>query len=80
MLRACAGRPVLFALTVTGRVALAPADPLDARLEAAFNAHQRRDRRLGPDAVAAAADALRGAGAGCSSGRAPGASTPPTPA
>jgi hypothetical protein len=30
---------------------------------AAFNAHQRRDRRLGADAVPAAVDALRGTGA-----------------
>jgi hypothetical protein len=61
MLRACAGCPMLLALTVTGRVALTPADPLDARLEAAFNAHQRRDGRLGPDAVVAAVEELRGA-------------------
>jgi hypothetical protein len=52
VLRACAGRPLLFALTVTGRVALSPAEPLDARIGAAFNAHQRRGGRLGPDAVA----------------------------
>jgi len=58
VLRACAGRPMLLALTVTGRVALTPADPLDARLQEAFNAHQRRDGRLGPDAVAAAVEAL----------------------
>ena len=51
MLRACAGLPVLLTLTVTGHVALDPADPLDARIEAAFNDHQRRDGRLGPDAV-----------------------------
>jgi len=58
MLRACAGRPLLLALTVVGRVALSPADPLDARIAAAFNAHQRRGGRLGPDAVAAAVDTL----------------------
>jgi hypothetical protein len=58
MLRACTGLPMLLALTVTGRVALTPAEPLDARIVAAFNAHQRRDGRLGPDAAAAAADAL----------------------
>jgi trans-aconitate methyltransferase len=63
MLDACAGRPMLLALTVTGRVALSPADPLDARIGAAFNAHQRRGRRLGPDGVAAAVDRLRGTGA-----------------
>jgi hypothetical protein len=56
--------PMLLALTVVGRVALSPADPLDARLAAAFNAHQRRTtaagRLLGPDAVGAAVDELRG--------------------
>jgi hypothetical protein len=60
MLGACAGLPTLVALTVTGGVTLTPADPLDARLGAAFNAHQRRNGRLGPDAVAAAAELLRG--------------------
>jgi methyltransferase family protein len=60
MLRACAGRPMLVALTVVGRVTLRPAEPLDARIGAAFNAHQRRGRLLGPDAVAAAVDELRG--------------------
>jgi len=59
MLRACAGHPMLVALTVTGRVTLAPADPLDDRIGAAFNAHQRRGRRLGPAAV----DRLRANGA-----------------
>ena len=51
MLRACAGLPMLLALTVTGRVTLTPAEPLDARIGAAVNAHQRRDGLLGPDAV-----------------------------
>jgi hypothetical protein len=70
MLGACTGIarcPMLLALTVVGRVALTPADPLDARLAAAFNAHQRRTtaagRLLGPDAVAAAVEELRGTGA-----------------
>jgi hypothetical protein len=68
LLGAWAGRcPLLLALTVEGRVALAPAEPLDARVAAAFDAHQRRPtpagRLLGPDAVAAAAEALRGTGA-----------------
>jgi hypothetical protein len=58
ILAACAGIPVLFALTVVGRVALTPAEPLDARFQAAFNAHQRRDGRLGPDAVAAVPGAI----------------------
>ena len=59
--------PVLLALTVVGRVVLTPADPLDARLAAAFNVHQRRTTTagplLGPDALAAAVDELRGTGA-----------------
>ena len=67
MLAACSGRPMLLALTVLGRVAVTPADPLDARIAAAFDAHQRRTttagRLLGPDAVAAAADQLRETGA-----------------
>jgi len=62
MLDACAGLPMLLALTVVGRVAMTPADPLDARIGAAFNAHQRRGGLLGPDAVAAAVDLLRGTG------------------
>ena len=58
MLDACAGLPLLLALTVVGRVSLSPAEPLDARLGAAFDDHQRRGGRLGPDAVAAAVGAL----------------------
>jgi hypothetical protein len=58
---------MLVAMTVAGRVALTPEEPLDARMAAAFNAHQRRTtaagRLLGPDAVAAAVDQLRGTGA-----------------
>jgi hypothetical protein len=60
MLGACAGLPVLLALTVAGCVRLSPAEPLDARIGAAFDAHQRRDGRLGPGAVAAAAATLGG--------------------
>ena len=63
MLGACAGRPVLLALTVTGRVTLTPAEPLDERIAAAFDAHQRRDGRLGPHATGAAAAQLRATGA-----------------
>ena len=63
VLGACTGCPMLLALTVVGRVTLTPADPLDARIVTAFNAHQRRGRLLGPDAVAAAVDRLRGSGA-----------------
>jgi predicted RNA methylase len=70
MLDACAGTgcPIVIALSVVGRVALTPAEPLDAHMAAAFNAHQRRmtpaGRLLGPDAVAAAVAQLRGMGAG----------------
>lgn len=65
VIHACAGAgcPVLFALSVSGRVQLLPPDPLDAPLAAAFNAHQRRltprGRLLGPDAVEAAVDGFR---------------------
>jgi hypothetical protein len=59
--------PVLFALSVTGQVQLLPSDPLDARLAAAFDAHQRRTtsrgRLLGPDAVEAAIEAFQRLGA-----------------
>ena len=55
---AAAGCPTLLTLSVVGRVALIPPEPLDRRVAAAFDAHQRRDtergRLLGPDAVAAA--------------------------
>jgi hypothetical protein len=62
-----AGCPVLLSLCVVGRVDLAPADPLDSRVAAAFDAHQRRmtirGRLLGPDAVAAAVEGFRRLGA-----------------
>jgi hypothetical protein len=48
-----AAYPMLLTLSVVGRVQLTPSHPLDRRVEAAFNDHQRR-RALGPDAVAAA--------------------------
>lgn len=61
-----AGAPALFALSVTGRVALDPIDPGDRVFEAAFNDHQRRtvDGRqlLGPDAPTVVADLFRSAG------------------
>jgi hypothetical protein len=60
MLRVCARRPMLLTLTVVGRVILNPPDPLDARIGAAFNAHQRRAGRLGPHAVATAVKELGG--------------------
>ena len=67
--RACAGAgcPVLLTLSVTGRVRWRPEDPHDARVAAAFNAHQRRvtprGRLLGPDAPEAAAEGFRRLGA-----------------
>ncbi|WP_017595302.1 hypothetical protein [Nocardiopsis potens] len=66
---ACAGAgcAALITLSVAGRVELDPADPLDAEVRAAFNAHQRRAvggrRPLGPDAPGAAARAFRERGA-----------------
>ncbi|MFD9093433.1 class I SAM-dependent methyltransferase [Streptomyces collinus] len=57
---ACAGAgcPALLTLSVAGRVELGPADPLDAELTEAFNAHQRRTGLLGPDAVTVACEAF----------------------
>ncbi len=52
--------PLLLTLSVAGRVELSPPDPLDRRVAAAFDAHQRRvterGRLLGPDAVARAGE------------------------
>jgi hypothetical protein len=64
LVAACAGAgcPALLTLSVTGQVELTPADPLDGRVAAAFNAHQHRDGRLGPDAAARAAQLFREAG------------------
>jgi hypothetical protein len=56
------GVPALFALSVTGVVCLDPADPLDGLLATAFDAHQRRGRRLGPDAGRESARQFRGHG------------------
>ncbi|MGW1894850.1 methyltransferase domain-containing protein [Streptomyces sp. NPDC002004] len=58
-----AGCPVLLALSVVGKVEIAPAEPLDAAIAAAFNDHQRRDGLLGPEAVAFACDAFERRGA-----------------
>ncbi|WP_017568736.1 class I SAM-dependent methyltransferase [Nocardiopsis halotolerans] len=52
---AAVGCPALFTLSVAGRVELSPAHPLDRAFSDAFNAHQRREGRLGPDAHAATA-------------------------
>jgi SAM-dependent methyltransferase len=61
------GCPVLLTLSVVGRVDLNPADPLDAGVAAAFDAHQRRTtegrRLLGPDAVAVAVEGFGQLGA-----------------
>ncbi len=58
---------MLFTLSVTGEVTLDPADPRDAAIAGAFNAHQRRAvggrRLLGPDAAEVAAAAFGKAGA-----------------
>ena len=65
MVAACAGAgcPALLTISVTGRVELTPADPLDAEIMAAFNDHQRRTvygrRLLGPDSVGVAVAAFR---------------------
>jgi hypothetical protein len=62
-----AGCPILLTLSVVGRVELTPADPLDRRVAAAFDAHQRRTtergRPLGPDAAGVAAEELARLGA-----------------
>jgi hypothetical protein len=59
----CAARcSALLTLSVSGRVDLAPSDPMDGVIAAAFNAHQRctsQGRRLlGPDALDATIDAF----------------------
>ena len=62
LIELCAGPrcPMLLTLSVVGHVELTPAHPLDRRVGAAFQAHQRRvterGRLLGPDAVALAVE------------------------
>jgi hypothetical protein len=69
LIRACAEAacPILLTLSVTGRAQCLPADPLDSRVAASFDEHQRRATRrgrlLGPDAVEAAVDGFRRLGA-----------------
>jgi hypothetical protein len=62
-----AGCPLLLTLSVVGHVSLIPADPMDHRVAAAFDAHQcraaARGRLLGPDAVARAAEEFARVGA-----------------
>jgi hypothetical protein len=50
-----------FSLTVTGDLTLDPPHPHDQLLLAAFNDHQRRAGRAGPDASALTVDLLRAA-------------------
>ena len=59
-----ARQPALFSLTVTGAMELSPPHPFDSDLIRAFNDHQRRGGRAGPDAVHVLTRALR---AGCCS-------------
>jgi hypothetical protein len=69
LIAVCAGSgsPMLLTLSVVGRVELTPADRLDRRVAAAFDAHQRRmterGRLLGPDAVGFALEQLARLGA-----------------
>ncbi|WP_435855439.1 class I SAM-dependent methyltransferase [Streptomyces malaysiensis] len=55
--------PALLTLSVVGRVELAPADPLDAEIAEAFDAHQRRGGLVGPDATAVASEVFARHGA-----------------
>lgn len=59
--------PALLTLSVTGHVEVTPADPLDRRVAAAFNAHQRRKTErgalLGPNAPELAIEQLGRRGA-----------------
>ena len=61
------GCPILLTLSVVGQVEITPSDPLDHRLAAAFDSHQRREtergRLLGPDAVDSAVEVFRRLGA-----------------
>ncbi|MFF8102880.1 hypothetical protein ACF07S_24595 [Streptomyces sp. NPDC016640] len=65
LVTACAGAgcPALLTLSVAGRVELDAPHPLDQEIAEAFNAHQRRDGLLGPDAAAFAAEAFAEHGA-----------------
>ncbi|MGW3493866.1 SAM-dependent methyltransferase [Streptomyces sp. NPDC001020] len=61
-----AGCPALLTLSVVGRVELTPAHPMDREVGEAFNAHQRRGKLLGPDAVGKACEAFDRMGASVS--------------
>jgi hypothetical protein len=54
--------PALFSLTVTGTLRIAPSDPADQLLLEAFNDHQRRAGRAGPEATSLATTTLRTGG------------------
>ncbi|GGQ92933.1 class I SAM-dependent methyltransferase [Streptomyces pilosus] len=58
-----AGAPALLTLSVAGRVEPTAPHPMDQEITEAFNAHQRRDGLLGPDAVTVAAEAFAEHGA-----------------
>ena len=60
---AAVGCPILLTLSVTGRVEITPGEPLDPSVAAAFDAHQRRGRLLGPGAVDFAVEVFRSLGA-----------------
>jgi hypothetical protein len=65
LVEACAASrtPALFTLSVTGQVTFDPPHKADKSVAEAFNEHQRRDRKLGPDAPEAARAAFEKAGA-----------------
>jgi hypothetical protein len=54
--------PGLFSLTVTGTLGISPTDSRDKQLLDAFNEHQRRACRAGPDAITLAVGELRRGG------------------
>jgi hypothetical protein len=54
--------PSLFSLTVNGTLGVVPSDPDDQPLLDAFNDHQRRGGRAGPEATSLASNRLRAAG------------------
>jgi hypothetical protein len=54
--------PALFSLSVTGAQSVSPVDPHDQRLLDAFNDHQHRAGRAGPEAITLAGTALRAGG------------------
>jgi hypothetical protein len=70
---AARGLPVYAALSYDGRIGMAPQDPLDESVVAAFNRHQRTDKgfgpALGPAAPQAAADLFVHVGYGVEQGR-----------